>query len=84
MDTTEYLEARIEATQTAIIAYEEAQLALVTDPRQSYKVDTGQTVIQVTRPDLPMIERTIASLYNRLSTLQARLNGNQTLGVPTW
>lgn len=79
-----FLQARITATQAAIEAYEAAQLALGTDNQQSYTIDTGQDRITVTRPDLPGINRTIDSLYNRLTVLEARLNGNQTMVIPVW
>jgi len=80
-----FLEARITATEAAIVAYEAAQLAFATDGNmQSYKLDTGQSIQTVTRADLDMITKTVQSLYNQLSTLCARKNGAASIGRPAW
>lgn len=80
-----FLEASITATENAIRAYEAAELAFASDGLlQSYKIDTGQTSQSVTRADLGMIRTTIASLYNRLSTLCARKSGAASIGRPGW
>lgn len=74
MDAT-YLQERITATKAAIAAYEDAQLAL-SNGALSYNFDTGQTKQAATQKDIVKINETIESLYNRLATLEARLNGS--------
>lgn len=80
-----FLQERITATKAQIVAYENAVLALGTAGGvQSYTIDTGQTRQTVTRADLPQLNKMIDSLMNRLATLEARLNGNQTMVIPVW
>lgn len=84
MDNT-FLQARIDATQAAIVAYEAAELALADGGIQEYLLDTGQSRQRVTKLDLTGIRKTIESLMNRLVILQARLNGGNTIiGKPGW
>ena len=77
IDST-FLQARIDATKLQIEAYEAASLALGTDAIQSYSLDTGQSIIKVTKLDLEHIDSRINSLYNRLATLCARKDGSGT------
>jgi len=80
-----FIQSRIDATKLQIAAYEDATLALAQDGIQSYKLDTGQSIQNVTKLDLKNLNATIDSLYNRLATLEARLNGTGTkIGVPGW
>ena len=80
-----FLIARIAATKAQIVAYEDAALALAEGRVQYYLLDTGQTRGTVTKFDLKNLEATIASLYNRCATLEARLNGGGVLTVrPSW
>jgi hypothetical protein len=82
---SDFLQARITATETLIVAYEDAVAALVTAGVQSYTIDTGQTRNTVTKIDVPALQRQIDSLYNRLATLTARLNGSGTTTArPAW
>lgn len=83
MDAT-FLQARIDATKAAIVAYEDAQLAFAASNIQSYTIDTGQDRQTVNRADLATLDRTIESLMNRLATLQARLNGSSIQVRPIW
>jgi len=84
MDAT-FLQARIDATKAQIIAYEDAATALASGGVQSYTLDTGQSRQTVTRLDLDNLQKTIGSLYNRLATLEARLNGSGTITArPAW
>lgn len=79
-----FTQARIDATKLQIVAYEDAALALAGGV-QSYTLDTGQSTQTVTKLNLGAINRTIASLYNRCATLEARLNGSGTLTArPSW
>jgi hypothetical protein len=80
-----FLQARIDATKAQIIAYEDAATALASGGVQSYTLDTGQSRQTVTRLDLDNLQKTIDSLYNRLATLEARLNGSGTITArPAW
>jgi len=84
MDAT-FLQARIDATKAQMIAYEDAATALASGGVQSYTLDTGQSRQTVTRLDLDNLQKTIGSLYNRLATLEARLNGSGTITArPAW
>lgn len=78
MDAT-FIQARIEATKLQIVAYEDAALAFANNGAlQTYKLDTGQSITTVTRSDLDMLQDTIDALYNRCTTLEARLTGSGT------
>ena len=80
-----FLTDRITATEAAIVAYEAAAEAFASNGlTQSYRLDTGQTVQNVTRADLDMITSTLDILYNRLSTLCARRDGAASIGRPAW
>lgn len=84
MDAT-FLQERITVTKAHIVACEDAATALAGDGVQSYTLDTGQSRQTVTRRDLDDLQKTIDSLYNRLATLEARLNGSGTVTArPAW
>lgn len=74
MPDSTWLEARIAKTKLMIEAYEDAILALSTGA-QSYSLDTGQTRQTVTQANLGSMRSTLDALENRLTTLEARLNG---------
>lgn len=81
----EFLAARIVVTKALIVAYEDAVLALsVANGVQSYTIDTGQSKQTVTRTDLSQLNAMLDSLYNRLATLEARLNGAALTVRPCW
>lgn len=81
---SEFLQQRIDATKALIVAYEDAVTALVSGGVQTYTLDTGQSRQTVTRLELATLNRNIDSLYNRLATLQARLNGGSVTVRPAW
>ncbi len=81
---SEFLKQRIDATKALIVAYEDAATALTTGGVQTYTLDTGQSRQTVTRLELATLNRNIDSLYNRLATLQARLNGGSVTVRPAW
>jgi hypothetical protein len=85
MDST-FLQARIDATKTQIIAFEGALTAFAANGAlQSYTIDTGQTDQTVTRANLTQLRNTVTSLYNQLATLEARLTGGgSTQVIPGW
>lgn len=77
MDNT-YLQARIDATKALITAAEDLVLVLMledTPTNRSYTLNTGQSIVTVTKKDADKLSALIDSLYNRLATLDARLNG---------
>jgi hypothetical protein len=78
-----FLQTRIDKTKLLIIAYEDAALALLGGV-ESYSLDTSQSKQTVTQIDALKINQMIDSLYNRLATLQARLNGGGVTVVPGW
>jgi len=82
-----WLEARITATQTLIENAEDVLSALLledTPSNKSYTLNTGQSVVTVMKRDLERVSAFIDRLYNRLATLEARLNGGGAQGVPGW
>jgi hypothetical protein len=77
MDNT-FLQARIDAAKAQITAAEDLLLVLMledTPTNRSYTLNTGQSVVTVTKRDADNLSALIDSLYNRLATLEARLNG---------
>jgi len=83
MDTA-FIQARIDATELAIVAYEDAITALGTSNIQSYELDTGQDRQRVTRADVKDLNAVLDSLMNRLTTYEARLNGGSVTVRPGW
>ena len=84
MDST-FLQERITATKAMIVAYEDALIALSANPTISYRRDTGQSVTQVNRADIGLMQKTLDSLYNRYATLCARQTGGGTsIMRPSW
>lgn len=83
MDTTT-LKVSITSTKAQIAAYEAASLAFATSDIQEYKLDTGQTIQWIRRPDLMALQRTLDMLYNRCSVLEVRLNGQAGIACPGW
>jgi hypothetical protein len=85
MACSTFLQERITSIKARIVAYEDASAALAGGGVQSYTLDTGQTRQTVTKFDLADIEKTIASLYNQLVTLEARCTGNGVVVTrPSW
>jgi hypothetical protein len=80
-----FLDTQIAATEAAITAWTAAQTAFATNGLiKTYKLDTGQTIQTVTREDADLIQKTIDSLYNQLSTLCARRDGAASVVRPSW
>ena len=81
----EFLAKRIAATEAAIIAYEDALIALGGEGGvMSYTLDTSQTRQTVTRADIGRMQQTVTSLYNTLATLSARRCGATSIARPAW
>lgn len=79
-----FIQDRITATKSQIVAYETAVEALVSGAVQSYTLDTGQSRQTVTKLNLTELQKTIDMLYNRCATLEARLNGSGVIMRPGW
>lgn len=79
MACSEFMQERITATKASIVAHEDALTALGTGGVQSYKLDTGQTITNVTKMDVADLQSAVDSLYNTLATLEARCNGTGTI-----
>lgn len=80
-----WLQARITAVQTQIENAESVLSALLledTPSNQSYTLNTGQSVVTVTKRNLKGVQAFIEALYNQLATMEARLNGGGATGVP--
>lgn len=77
--TNVFLDARITATKTTIVAYETAIDALVTSQVLSYTLNTGQGSQTVTRQDLKGLQESLDVLYERLENLCNRRNGAGTV-----
>lgn len=84
MSTVAYWTERIVKTKALIVIYEDAILAVGTDGVQSYTLDTGQTRQTVTKLDISALNKILGGLYNRLVTLDARINGGSVQVVPAW
>jgi len=82
--TTAFLQARITATQNQIATLENAAADISSGAIQSYTLDTGQSRQTVTKSTIDIINKTLDSLYNRLATLEARLNGGTVTVGPAW
>lgn len=85
-DDSTYWADRLTAAKAALEAYEAAELAFVTDGSiQEYSIDTGQSVVKVTRSNMTEIRRSIHMLSNRVATLSQRVNGcNTRVFRPGW
>ena len=81
MDDT-YLQEQITATKATIALYVTAIDFLVANPTKAYSLDTGQSRQDVKRQDLETLQAQLDSLYNRLATFGARLNGAATVVQP--
>jgi hypothetical protein len=78
-----FIQARITAVETQIVAFEAAIAALNTGV-QSYELSTGQTTQRVTRVDLVRLINALDMLMNRRQTLRALLFGASTHVTPAF
>lgn len=80
-----FLQARLTKVQAQIVAAENALDGIISGAIESYSLDTGQSVTRVTKVNLSVLNDFIASLYNRCTILESRLNGGNTVQVvPRW
>lgn len=71
----DFLLERIEKTKELIERYEDAVSNIMANGIQSYVLDTGQSKQVVTKANIEKLQEQIDVLYNRLATLDARVNG---------
>lgn len=79
-----FLQERITQTKAAIVAYENALIAVGDGKIQSHTMDTGQNRVTVTRNDIASMKRVLDGLYNLLAGLEARLSGSVIHITPAW
>ena len=85
MSVEGFLSDRSAVIKAQIVAYEDAITAIVSGGAQSYSLDTGQSRQSVTKLDVSRLQSDLDGLYNRLVTLEARLNGSGTVTArPAW
>lgn len=78
-----FIQTQIDATKATITAIQAALDFFISNGAvETYKLDTGQTIQTVTRSDIDRLNAQIDVLYNRLSTLTARLKGASTVVCP--
>jgi len=86
MDDT-FLQARIDKCKELIVAIETLIETLLTaddGDQKSYTLNTGQSVLTVTKQSIPMLEDMLTKMENRCATLCARRNGATTRVTPGW
>ena len=69
----------ITATKAQIAALEATILSISSGAIEEYLLDTGQSRQRVTKTNIHVLQNTLDSLYNRLATQCARLNGSGTI-----
>jgi hypothetical protein len=80
-----FIKERITATKALIVAYEDALLAITTGGVESYTLDTGQSRQTVTKLDVAKLNKSLDTLYNRCTTLEALLTGSGSTTLrPAW
>jgi hypothetical protein len=84
MSVSTFLQDRIKITEDMIVLYEEAITFLISNPTQSYKLDTGETEQEVTRHNVNNLQDKLDSLYNRLTVLNKRFCSRPTINAPGW
>ena len=80
----DFLEARVVAVKSQILAYDAAILALGTSGVQSYRLMTGQTDQMVTKVNLASLKDTLSQLLEQLQALSARIDGGTVNVRPAW
>lgn len=85
MDCVEFDKQQLQKLKERLQAYQEAELALITDGISSYTLDTGQTRQTVTTNDLPAIERVISRIQSQIDVYYTRVYGCGTRTTrPAW
>lgn len=83
--SNDFYKQQIEKIKARIEAYQDAELALLTDGISSYTLDTGQTRQTVTTNDLAMISKAIDRMLSQLEVYENRVYGDGTRTTrPAW
>lgn len=75
----DFFQQQLDIAKAQIVELTNAQTAILTGAIESYRLDTGQSVTQVTKLNVDVLNRMIDSLLNRVSVLEARCTGNNVL-----
>ena len=84
--TTEqqFLEQQQQSTAALITAYNDAILFLITNPTESYTLDTGQSTQEVKRHNVDNLQQARSRLMNEYMILCKRLDTSPTISTPGW
>ena len=78
-----FWQARIDALKERIVILEDAAARLEAGAIETYRLDTGQSVVTVTKSNMRMIESLIEALLSRLAAYEARLGcGGTRTAIP--
>ena len=77
MSVDEFMQSRIAVKMALINAYESALIALASG-KESYTLDTGQSVQKVTNLDIQKIDELLSIAYTDLQALGYRYQGGGT------
>jgi hypothetical protein len=72
---TAFAQARIDALQARIVAYEDALTGIATGAIESYTIDTGQTEQKVTKINIHTLRTALDNALNQHDMWCNRLNG---------
>ena len=82
MSLDSWYQERLEVAKTQVEELEAAISALLDGSIQSYQLDTGQTRTLVTKQQMSPMYLALQRAENRVSALDARVNGATTRVVP--
>ena len=84
MSDLEFWQERLTKAKILAAAIEDAISFLTINPTQSYKLDTGQSEQEVTRTNLPGLNKMLDTVLNRIAALEQRLNSRPNCFAPAW
>ena len=79
-----YINQRIATAKSLLINIDAAITAIMINGAESYRLDTGQTVTNVTKLNIESIKKYRDSLLNEIATLEARLGTYNLTMRPGW
>lgn len=81
---TDFLNQQLTSTAELISAYDAAILFLITNPTESYTLDTGQSEQEVKRHNVDNLQKARSRLMNEYMVLCKRLDTTPTISAPAW
>ncbi len=75
MSDTAYWIERLAIKKTQLAAFDAAIMAIVTNGQESYRLDTGQTVVHVTALNISQIQNQARHLEGEIAGLNTRIYG---------